>query len=70
MHLVLLKALKLEKDPKREQAHRLRLASVLTQCPQLKQLWFHKAAVTALPIPVRMVSGCLTGSDDRMRLAS
>jgi WD40 repeat protein len=33
--------------PKREEMHRIRLASVLTRSPALKQLWFHGGAVRA-----------------------
>jgi WD40 repeat protein/tRNA A-37 threonylcarbamoyl transferase component Bud32 len=40
----------LERDadyPQRVEMHRIRLASVLRRCPELKQLWFHKGAVGA-----------------------
>jgi WD40 repeat protein/Tfp pilus assembly protein PilF len=40
-------ALGLEGDAKREPAHRLRLAAILSQCPRLLQAWFLDAAATA-----------------------
>jgi WD40 repeat protein/tRNA A-37 threonylcarbamoyl transferase component Bud32 len=42
------RALTLEDNETRRQAHRLRIASVLRQCPQLRQLWFHEDSVTDL----------------------
>jgi WD40 repeat protein/serine/threonine protein kinase len=39
-------ALKLERtDPERAERHRLRLASVLRQCPRLEQIWSHDGQV-------------------------
>src|SRR5262249_6476279 len=39
-------ALRLDQgDPAREEMHRLRLASVLRQCPRLEQVWFHHGGV-------------------------
>src|SRR5262249_52589196 len=35
-------------DARREAMHRLRLAAVLEQCPQLAQVWFHTARVNAI----------------------
>lgn len=36
-------ALRLDKgDPSREEVHRIRLASLLSQCPKLIRLWFHE----------------------------
>ncbi len=32
-------------DPRRESVHRMRYASVLRQCPQLTQLWFHDGGI-------------------------
>ncbi len=57
------RALSLEDDPGLEQSHRLRLGSVLSQCPHLKQLWFHDAAVTALAFSPDG-KWVLTASDD------
>jgi WD40 repeat protein len=34
-------------DTDREAMHRLRLASVIRQCPRLEQIWFHQGAVRA-----------------------
>jgi eukaryotic-like serine/threonine-protein kinase len=59
------RALTLENDARLEQTHRVRLASVLSQCPHLKQLWFHGAAVTALAFSPDG-QWVLTGSDDGM----
>ena len=35
-----------ERDPLREENHRVRLAAVLQQCPKLSQVWFHEGSVT------------------------
>ena len=42
------KALDLEDDKNLEGTHRLRMATVLKQCPRLDQLWFHRGAVNAI----------------------
>jgi WD40 repeat protein/serine/threonine protein kinase/tetratricopeptide (TPR) repeat protein len=42
-------ALRLEQNtPAREDMHRLRLAAVLEQCPQLVQSWFHRSRINAV----------------------
>ncbi|HEY7327878.1 MAG TPA: protein kinase [Gemmataceae bacterium] len=40
------RALNLETDEARIEAHRLRLAAVLRDCPRLSQMWFHSDNVT------------------------
>src|SRR5262249_14141599 len=57
------RALKLEEDEARRQAHRTRIASVLRECPRLGQLWFHDGAVTALTFSPDG-KWVLTASDD------
>lgn len=42
------RALALEHEPGREGTHRIRLASVLRECPRLEQLWFHDDSVTRI----------------------
>jgi hypothetical protein len=57
------RALKLEEDEARRQAHRTRIAAVLRECPRLNQLWFHddKATDVTFSPDDRWV---LTASDD------
>src|SRR5262245_61931219 len=61
------RALKLEEDDARRQAHRTRIAAVLRECPRLGQLWFHAGAVTDVTFSPdgRWV---LTASDDHTAL--
>jgi WD40 repeat protein len=57
------RALTLDRNDAREPAHRLRLTSVLRQCPRLTQMWFHEGSVTQVAFSPdgRWV---LTASDD------
>jgi WD40 repeat protein/predicted Ser/Thr protein kinase len=59
----LTRALTLEEDDSRRQAHRTRIAAVLRECPRLGQLWFHEESVTDVTFSPdgRWV---LTASDD------
>lgn len=57
------RALALERDDSRESTHRIRLASVLRQCPRLEQLWFHDASVTHISFSPD-AHWVLTSSDD------
>src|SRR5262249_20012238 len=42
------RALKLEDDNTRTEAHRTRIAAVLRECPRLGQVWFHDDSVTGV----------------------
>jgi WD40 repeat protein/serine/threonine protein kinase len=64
------RALALEDDKTLEQTHRLRLAAVLHQCPRLKQLWFHDAAVTAVVFSPDGQWVLTTGDDGLARLSN
>src|SRR5262249_56665369 len=57
------RALKLEDDQARQEAHRTRITAVLRDCPRLGQLWFHDDNATDVTFSPdgRWV---LTASDD------
>jgi WD40 repeat protein len=58
-----------ERRPERHHAHRLRIASVLRQCPRLADLWTHKGAVRTVQIGPDSNS-VLSAGDDGARLWS
>ncbi len=62
-------ALRLDQGrPDREKAHRLRIASVLRQCPKLVELWAHKGAVRTVRVSYPDGKSVLSAGDDGARL--